>query len=143
MKFIATTISVLICFVMTLYAGEQFNPRLPIDHKKYIDEALSHLLRERPDIEAANLQLVSLNYSFQPMEGTTAECGPNGCIIKPAAPFSENLYVSFQIMDSKRSVVKDGQNYAEYDGITVQFPTPRRNHWFIGKSKITSYESDK
>ena len=126
---------------MSLFAEEQFNPRLPIEHKKFIDEALDHLLKERPDIKAANLNVISLNYNFQPMEGTTVECGPKGCVIKSSAPFNERLSVSFQIMDSRRKIVVDGKNCIEYDGVTVQFPTSRMDQWSIGKSTITSYES--
>ena len=139
----STTILIVILLsgIFHCQADEPFVPRLPINHKAYIDEGLNYLLKQHPEIKLENIKLLSLQYQYQPAPGTTTECGPNGCIIKPAAPFIEQLTVSFKLTDSKRLVTKDGVEFFEYDGLSVQFPTPRGSDWFIGKVTISERAS--
>ena len=113
------------------YSEEVFTPKLPIDHKLYIDEALRHLLKERPKLSAANLAFSHISYQYQTMGPTTSVCGPNGCQIVPAAPFQETLSISFTVLDSKRSVAKGNDTLIEHDSLVVQFPTPRMPQWHI------------
>jgi len=119
-------------------AATEFKPRLAIDHKAYVDEALAHLLKERPDVVAENLAFSSLGYQYQTMPGTTVECDAKGCRILPAAPFQERLTVSFTVLDSKRQEMIDGMNNEVHDMIVVQFPTPRMPGWFINKGTSSS-----
>lgn len=114
-------------------AATEFNPRLAIDHKAYIDEARAHLLKERSEMVAENLAFSSLGYQYQTMPATTVECDAKGCRIVPAAPFQERLTVSFTVLDSKRQEMIDGVNNEVHDMIVVQFPTPRMPGWYINK----------
>lgn len=116
----------------------EFTPRLAINHKGYVDEALAHLLKERPEVKAENLAFSSLDYLYQPMPDTTVECDAKGCKILPAAPFQERLAVNFTVLDSKRKETIDGVNYEVHDILSVQFPTPRMPEWFINKGTSRS-----
>ena len=120
-----------ICTTIALYSQETFTPRLPIDHEKYIEEALSYLLKERPSLKSDNLAFSNIQYIYQQMDPTTSQCGPEGCKIVPAAPFHERLSVSFTVLDSKREIPSPEGPRIEHKQLVVQFPTPRMPQWFI------------
>lgn len=123
--------------------GETFVPRFNVDHKAFIDEALSYLLKTRPAIKAKNLEFVGIDYHYQPMPDATVECGPDGCVVSPAAPFQETLSISFKVISSKKEVDRDGERYTEFDTLAVQFPTPRMNEWFINDGTMSSLSPKK
>jgi len=120
-----------ICTTTALHSQETFTPHLPIDHKKYIDEALNYLLKERPTLKADNLAFSHIQYMYQQMDSTTSQCGPDGCKIVPAAPFQEQLSVSFTVLDSKREIPSPEGTRIEHKELVVQFPTPRMPQWYI------------
>lgn len=126
-------ICLLLCIGLLPADEGDFTPRLAINHKGFVDEALAYLLKERPDVKAENLAFSSLDYHYQPMPNTTSECDAQGCRTVPAAPFQERLMVSFTVLDSKRKEMIDGVNYEVHDMLSVQFPTPRMTEWFISK----------
>jgi len=128
-------ICLLLCGGVLAAEEGEFTPRLAVNHKGFVDEALAHLLKERPEVKAENLAFSSLDYHYQPMPATTAECDAQGCRTVPAAPFQERLMVNFTVLDSKRKERIDGVNYEVHDMLSVQFPTPRMPEWFISQGK--------
>jgi hypothetical protein len=128
------------CFVLCTfaYAEDKFTPRLAIDHKAHIDEALQYLRKQRPAVKPENLAFSYMSYQYQMMDGTTSVCGPEGCRIVPAAPFQETLSIAFTVLDSKRLVTNADGDFIEYDSLVVQFPTPRMPEWHILEGKSSS-----
>ena len=119
------------CATTALFSQETYTPRLNIDHKKYIDEALGYLLKERATLKADNLVFSDMQYMYQQMPGTSPQCRPDGCKIVPAAPFQERLSVTFTLLDSKREISSQEGTRIEHKLLIVQFPTPRMPEWFI------------
>jgi hypothetical protein len=129
-----------LCFVVSTisHAGEKFVPRLAVDHKAHIDEALQYLLKQKPSLKPENLAFAHMSYQFQMMDATTSLCGPGGCRIVPAAPFQETLSIVFTVLESKRLVAGPDGNLIEHETLAVQFPTPRMPEWFIFDGKSSS-----
>ena len=130
-RYILSIVILSVCTTTALHSQETFTPRLPIDHEKYIDEALSYLLKERPSLKADDLAFSNIQYMYQQMDATTSQCGPDGCKIVPAAPFQERLSVSFTVLDSKREIPSPEGTRIEHKELVVQFPTPRMPQWYI------------
>ena len=74
-------------------AEETFKPRIPMDHQAVIEEAHAKLVELKPEYRDVELRVISIHYQYQPMPDSTPVCGPQGCKLVPAAPFSENLNV--------------------------------------------------
>lgn len=118
--------------------AQDFVPKLQIDQKELIDEALAKLLEHDPSLKANDLEVSGLSYQFQPMPGTVMKCGPEGCKLVEETPFSEMLTVGFRIKSSERKTTVDGKAVLLADGISVQFPDHRRPEWHFGKMTCTT-----
>lgn len=132
-------------FVFVLHCAalaQDFVPKLQINQKELIDEALAKLLEHDPSLKASDLEVSGLSYQFQPMPGTVMKCGPEGCKWVEEAPFSERLCVEFRIKSSERKVSSNGRETLLSNGISVQFPDHRQPKWFFN-SMTYSKQLDK